>query len=188
MSPVALEHTGRLLNQGLTCSEQEGENEVVRREIVVDTHLGVILAHRLYGSANQIMAEARLSNHRREPSGIIMPHRIELNWPDPEQPMTMTMELTQIDVNPSHLPEGTWRLPENSGYPIFDMGRRVNHAESPQPHVPAGERTTNSQTYLEAPPFADSPQASPHWHPTNHIRVTPTRTVTKPEPEPPPFF
>lgn len=171
----------------LVSEEVSPSNETVRREIIVDTHFGVILAHRLFASTGQLLAEARLANHRREPSGIIMPHRIELNWPHPEQPISMTMELSQIDVNPSNLPEGTWRLPENSGYQVFDMGRRLNHVEAPPTHEPAGERTTNSQVYLEPPPFADQPK-TPNWQPTGHAEVTPTRTAIQNEPEPPPFY
>lgn len=180
VSQPGLENTMLLVSEEVSPS-----NQVVRREIVVDTNLGVIMAHRLYGPSGQRVAEARLSQHRREPSGIIMPHVIELDWP--QHQMTMTMELSNIDVNPSNLSAQRWQIPEIPGFPQFDMGRRLNHTETPFPHEPAGERTTNSQTCLEAPPFAEPPKA-PHWQPTSHAKVLPTRTAIQNEPEPPPFF
>jgi hypothetical protein len=112
-----------------------------------------------------------------------MPHVIELDWP--QHQMAMTMQLANIEVNPSHLPDQTWQLPEIPGSPTFDMGRRLNNVETPMPHGPAGERTTQSQTYLEPPPFAVSPNDS-SWQPrSNTINV---RTATQTEPEPPPFY
>lgn len=168
-------NTVRLLSQQVSPA-----GEQVRKEIVVDTRLGVILAHRLYDASGQRLAEARLSRHRREPSGIIMPHVIELEWP--QHQMAMTMELKNIEVN-SHLPDQTWQLPEIPGSPVFDMGSRINRLEAPMPHPPAGERTTQSQTYLEPPPFAEN-RNPPQWQPrSSTINV---RTAT--EPEPPPFY
>lgn len=160
----------------LISQETSPSRAVVRREIVVDTHLGVILAHRLFDAAGQRLAEARLSGHRRQPSGVIMPHVIELDWP--QHQMAMTLELSNIEVNPSHLPQQTWQLPEIPGSPTFDMGRRLNHVETPGPHNPAGERTTQSDTYLEPPPFADDSA----WQPTS------TKTAVHADLEPPPFY
>jgi hypothetical protein len=169
-------HTMLLVSQEVSPSGAS-----VRREIVVDTRLGVILAHRLFDASGQRMAEARLSRHRREPSGIVMPHIIELDWP--QHQMAMTLELSNIEVNPSHLAQQTWQLPVIPGCREFDMGRRVEHVEIPPPHVPAGERTTQSNTWLEPPPFAESPGEA-DWHATS----TPGRTAVRSEPEPPPFY
>jgi hypothetical protein len=181
---ITLQQPGLEPNTMLLVSEEISPAQaVLRRELVVDTRLGVILAHRLYDASGQRLAEARLSMHRPQPSGIIMPHVIELNWP--RHQMAMTMELKNIEVNPSHLPEQTWLLPEIPGSPAFDMGRRLEHVENPGPHDPAGERTTRGNTYLEPPPFAESPIDST-WQPAegkSHVR-----TAIHSDPEPPPFY
>ncbi len=168
----------------LISEERSPSQELVRREIVVDTHLGVILAHRLYDGQGQKLAEARLRRHRREPSGIVMPHVIELDWP--QHQMAMTMELSNIEINPSDLSEQTWRLPEDiPGSPPFDMGERLNNVRSAVPHLPAGERTTQSRTYLEPPPFADATPDS-GWQPAGRAHYT--QTATQDDLEPPPFY
>lgn len=182
---ITVQQPGMEPNTMLLVSEETSPSgDVVRREIVVDTHLGVILAHRLFDSTGAKLAEARLSRHRREPSGIIMPHRIDLDWPQHE--MAMTVDLNTIEINPSDLPSRTWELPDNPDSPVFDMGRRLEHVENLAPHAPAGERTIGSQTYLEPPPFADS-SPEPAGQPTNHAPI-PDRTATNLEPEPPPFY
>lgn len=179
---VMVQQPGKNANTVILLSQQVSPSgEQVRKEIVVDTRWGVILAHRLYDASGQRLAEARLGRHRKEPSGIIMPHVIELDWP--QHQMAMTMELKNIEVNPSHLHETTWQLPEIYGSPVFDMARRLNHVETPMPHVPAGERTTQSKTYLEAPPFAADSSDSQWQSRSSTINV---RTAT--EPEPPPFY
>jgi hypothetical protein len=180
---ITHQQPGKEANTLLLISEEiSPSGAAVRREIVVDTHLGVILAHRLFDAAGQRLAEARLSRHRREPSGIIMPHVIELDWP--QQEMSMTLELTTIEVNPSNLSERTWNLPDIPAK-VFDMSRRLDHVETPGPHAPAGEQTIQSHTYLEPPPFADSP-APAAWQPTGG--TSPARTANQSAPEPPPFY
>ena len=181
---VSVRQPGLDNNTLLFVSEEiSPSGEVVRREIEVDTHLGVILAHRLFDATGQRLAEARLSQHRREPSGVVMPHRIELDWPQHDS--SMTVHLGTIEINPSDLSAQTFQLPEDSGYKIFHMMRRLDHVETPAPYVPAGERTTDSQTYLEAPPFAQSVPSS-GWQPTGH--PAPARTAVHSDPEPPPFY
>lgn len=182
---ITVQQDGRQPNTVRLISQQiSPAGEQVRKEIVVDTKWGVILAHRLYDASGQRIAEARLSKHIKQPSGIIMPHVIDLDWP--QQQMAMTIELKNIEVNPSHLPAQTWQLPQEiPGSPVFDMGQRLNRLEAPMPHAPAGERTLQSQTYLEPPPFAENP-GPPQWQPrSSTINV---RTATQPDPEAPPFF
>ncbi len=183
---ITIQQQGMDPNTMLFVSEVISPSQtVVRKEIVVDTHLGVVLAHRLYDANGQRLAEARLSRHHREPSGIIMPHEIELEWP--QYQMAMTMELTTIDVNPSHLPERTWQLPDSKGLKVFDMSQRLNHVEAPGPHEPAGERIMRSTTYLEPPPFAGSTSPKAAWQQANAKSFTRTAAKSS-EPEPPPFY
>ncbi len=180
---ITVQQPGLANNTVLLISETTSPSQaLIRRELLVDTHLGVILAHRLFDASGQLLAEARLSEHRLEPSKIIMPHVIELNWP--QHQMAMTMTLKTIEINPSHLPSSTWQLPSIPDTPLFDMGRRLNHVETPAPHAPAGERTTNSQTFLEAPPCFREPQAL-NWQPGGERGIH--QTASRVELEAPPF-
>ncbi len=181
---IFVQQQGAEPNTVLLISEEVSPSkQAVRREIVVDTRLGVILAHRLFDANGQKLAEARLRRHRREPSGIVMPHVIELDWPQHE--MAMTMELSNIEINPSDLPEQTWQLPVIRESPRFDMGERLNNVRTIVPQPPAGERTTESRTYLEAPPFAEA-SPDPGWQPAGRAHYT--QTANQADLEPPPFY
>jgi hypothetical protein len=35
----------------------------------------------------------------------------------------MTMTLSEIEVNPPHIPEQTWRVPDYPGYKVWDLGK-----------------------------------------------------------------
>ena len=134
---ITVQQSGAEPNTLLLNSEEISPSQtMVRREIVVDTRLGVILAHRLYDASGQLLAEARLRRHRREPSGIVMPHVIELDWP--QHQMAMTMELSNIEINPSDLPEKTWQLPENPRIAAVRHGRAVEQRAKPGPAFARG--------------------------------------------------
>ena len=126
--------------------------QTVRRELLVDRNLGIILGHSLYDGAAHLVAKASLSDHRREPSGVIMPHRVELEFPLTK--MELTIELNEINVNPSHLPSSMWELPNIPNVPQYDMGEHLART-NPQ-RMGSGVRQIQGEQYAEAPPFAVS--------------------------------
>lgn len=93
----------------------------VRKVTVVDTCHGVIVEHVLYDETGRLIASARMSEHYREPlADVVLPARIDLDWP--QEQLGLTMTLGRMEVNPS-LPLQAWTLPSYPGYPVVDLGR-----------------------------------------------------------------
>jgi hypothetical protein len=148
--------------------------ERIRRELLVDSRLGVILGHTLYDGNGRLIARATLSNHRREPSGVVMPHRVRLEFPQSD--LAMTMDLGEIEVNPSDLPQQVWALPEDiPNSPVFDMGRRLALPAGRAPELTGSTLTGQMRQVAEAPPFADLAPA-----PTAPVPSSPPRPRIEP--------
>lgn len=93
----------------------------VRKLTEVDTCHGVIRQHALYDARGQLIARAVLNGHRRfAPSQAVLPTRIDLDWPQAQLAMTLT--LADIEVNPARIPPQTWTIPTISGYTLRDLG------------------------------------------------------------------
>ncbi len=94
----------------------------LRKVIVVDTCRGVIVEHALYDANGGLIAKASFGDHRADSaSGVVLPRRIKLHWP--QTGMAMTMDLSNIEVNPQSMPDKTWQLPNYPNYPVLDIGR-----------------------------------------------------------------
>jgi hypothetical protein len=96
----------------------------IRKVTVVDTCRGVITRHEVHDarSGSRLIARAALSGYIRDAkSQAVLPTKIELDWPDAQLAMTMT--LSQIEVNPARIPRQTWEVPTIAGYSVFDMGQ-----------------------------------------------------------------
>ncbi len=97
----------------------------VRRVIRVDTCRGHVVAHELYDDRNRLIARAKLNDYQRDVSnGVLLPHRIHLDWP--QTATTMTLTIGTIEVNPTFMPEQMWQPPKIRGYPVFDLGLALN--------------------------------------------------------------
>jgi len=93
----------------------------VRQVVLVDTCYGFIKQHTLYDSRGRLIASAVLKNHKTDPStGVTLPRRIDLHWPQTK--LSLTMYLDTVEINPERMPEQTWRLPHIPDCPPFDMG------------------------------------------------------------------
>lgn len=104
----------------LIASRTSPQGFKVRKVTVVDRRLGVIREHALYDPRNQLIARAVLSQHTTRVSPIL-PMRIDLEWPQAQVGLTMT--LSDVEVNPAHYSQKTWTLPNFEGYTIFDLNR-----------------------------------------------------------------
>ncbi|MBI3863990.1 MAG: hypothetical protein HY290_19065 [Planctomycetia bacterium] len=94
----------------------------VRKVTVVDLRQGVIREHALLDARNQPIARAVLSQHARDKtSDAMIPTKIELDWPQAQLALTMT--LSEVEVNPAHYSQNTWKLPPFPGYEIYDLNR-----------------------------------------------------------------
>jgi hypothetical protein len=97
------------------------QGQKVRKVTVVDTCRGVIREHALYDSVRgQLIARAILSGHFRDQSSeAVIPTQIELEWPQAQLGMKMT--LAEIEVNPRRVPGKVWTVPHYTGYPVYNL-------------------------------------------------------------------
>lgn len=99
----------------------------LRRVMIVDLRKGhcVVVEHSLYDNFAQPLAIAKLSGHRPDKeTGIVMPHRVSLDWP--QQRMQMTMELGKIQVNPSSIPSEIWEMPHMSNCEVVNLDSHID--------------------------------------------------------------
>ncbi len=96
------------------------QRQKIRKRTVVDLCRGVVREHSLFDARGQMIARAVLSNHSLDTtSQAMLPKRIALDWPQAE--LHMTMDLSDIEVNPAYIPEELWKVPKITGYPVFDL-------------------------------------------------------------------
>lgn len=93
----------------------------VQRTMLVDACHGVVLEHSLREPSGRVIAKATLGNYQREPSGVRMPHRVDLLWPDSE--VDLTLRIGNIEVNPATISEQTWSMPSYPNSPVIDLTR-----------------------------------------------------------------
>lgn len=93
----------------------------VQRTMIVDACQGVVLEHALRDQSGRLIARATLSNYQREPSGVRLPHRVDLFWPD--SGVDLTMRMGHIEVNPTAVSEQTWSMPSYPDAPVIDLTR-----------------------------------------------------------------
>ena len=93
----------------------------IQRTMLVDACQGVVLEHSLREPSGHLIARALLSNYQREPSGVRLPHRMDLHWPD--SGVDLTMRMGHIEVNPAAISEQTWAMPSYPDAPVIDLTR-----------------------------------------------------------------
>lgn len=95
----------------------------LQKVIQVDLVHGVITEHSVYDGRGHKIAQARLEDFRVDKhSGIVLPHRVRLDWP--QNQMSMVMNLGNIEVNPRSIPPQIWDMPAPMpGVQIVDLGK-----------------------------------------------------------------
>src|SRR5579863_6132704 len=92
----------------------------IRKLTVVDTCRGIVREHALYDTRGQLIARAILRAHTRDTkSQVDIPMQINLEWPQAQLAMTMT--LADIEVNPTRIRPAVWTIPNIAGYSPFDL-------------------------------------------------------------------
>lgn len=97
------------------------QGQRVQRTMLVDACHGLVLEHSLREPSGRLIARATLGNYQREPSGVRMPHRVDLHWPD--SGVDLTMRIGTIEVNPANISEQTWSMPSYPDSPVIDLTR-----------------------------------------------------------------
>jgi hypothetical protein len=131
MQPVSASGLVSLVSERVSATGQP-----VRRVMIVDPCQGAIVAHELHDPVQGLIARAELNDYRRDPqSGIMLPHRVNLDWRQAN--MSMTMRIGPIEVNPSHFDATVWELPSyGNEFPPLDLGAMASHSRQPRPRPP----------------------------------------------------
>lgn len=99
----------------------------LRRVLLVDLKRGIVVEHSLYDHNATRIALAKLSGHTHDKaSGIVMPHRVLLEWP--QNQISMTMDLGKIQINPKSIPSQVWQMPEMPRYQVVNLDDDVGHS------------------------------------------------------------
>lgn len=155
-----VQHNDKKKQATLVSWHQQGDGSRLRKQVVVDTLHGQVLEHSLWKESGQLVARATHEGYFRDrKTGVILSKRIDIEWPQVE--LAFTLDLGNVEVNPSRFPESTWLLPEMKGYQVVDLGaepsrnRPASHRSSPrQPSRQA--RTDQTEASLRRPPAEKS--------------------------------
>ena len=117
----------------------------MRRVVLVDLKRGIVLEHSLYtvsGSSNSArtrIAMAKLGDHRLDQeSGVVLAHRVLIELP--QNNMSMTMNLGEVQINPKSIPSVVWDMPQirdcqvvhlDAGVPPGGIRTAIRPATSP---------------------------------------------------------
>ena len=118
----------------------------LRRVVLVDLKRGIVLEHSLYNNDAVRIALAKLSDHRLDQeSGSVLAHHITLDWP--QSKMTMTMDLGEVQINPTSISSDRWELPEIQNTQVVHLDAGIpSKPISAAGHPPAAERWEPVQT------------------------------------------
>lgn len=113
----------------LIVREYTPAGRIVQRIIEVDCCRGNVVSQSLRDENGRVLMLARFDGFRTERySGLKMPYRIDLKWPQAD--MAMTLQLNTIKVNPKEFAPRTWTLPAYDGCQALDLARGL--AASPR--------------------------------------------------------
>lgn len=97
----------------------------LRKVTLVDMCHGIVTEQALYDERGQV-ATAKLSNYAyfavpgsKKP--VFLPRRYDLHWP--KAGLGLTMEMSQIEVNPQRISERIWQRPVKEGFEVYELGR-----------------------------------------------------------------
>jgi len=118
----------------------------LRRVVLVDLKRGIVLEHSLYNNDAVRIALAKLSDHRLDQeSGAVLAHHITLDWP--QSKMTMSMDLGEVQINPTSISSDRWELPEIQNTQVVHLDAGVpSKPISGAGDSPAAERWEPVQT------------------------------------------
>jgi len=84
----------------------------VTKQTVISRRHGIVLEYRLLDAGGRMIAQAMLSQHVEDAaSGAVIPSKIELDWPQAQMRMTITLE--HPTVNPGPAGPAQFQVPQN---------------------------------------------------------------------------
>ena len=112
----------------------------LRRDILIDLKRGIVLEHCLYNYDGVRIARAKLTDHRLDrASGVVLPHKVVLDWP--QNKLSLTLTLGEVQINSGAIASRLWEMPESSTSQVvhLDAGikqKNINIAIRPDSSEP----------------------------------------------------
>jgi hypothetical protein len=126
----------------LISREYTPAGRVVQRTIVVDCCNGNIVSQTLQDMKGRVLMKADFNSFQVERhSGLKLPYRIDVQWPQTD--MSMTLRLRTIQVNPAEFAPKTWQLPHYEGCTALDLARGLAARERANRVRRAGHQPRN---------------------------------------------
>ena len=95
----------------------------LRRVVIVNLKRGgIVTEHSLYDSNASPIAIAKLGAHHYE-NGIVLPHRVELNWPGNQ--LSVTMDLGKVEINPPSISSQVFEMQEHRGCELIQLDANI---------------------------------------------------------------
>ncbi len=92
----------------------------LRRDILIDLKRGIVLEHSLYNYDGVRIARAKLTDHRLDKtSGVVLPHKVVLDWP--QNKMSLTLTLGEVRINSGAIASRLWEMPESSNSQVVHL-------------------------------------------------------------------
>jgi hypothetical protein len=114
------EHPGDAGQLVLRSEQSAADGSSVVRVVTVDAKRGVVVGQALWSADGRLIAQAKLSDHRTDKAtGVVLPHRIELSYPDAQAEMALTIK--DIEVNPTQVSANTWQPTVARDCPFRDL-------------------------------------------------------------------
>ncbi|MCA9118029.1 MAG: hypothetical protein KDA79_23315, partial [Planctomycetaceae bacterium] len=99
--------------------------EPTRRIIQVDSCYGRIISQSLHDAGGNLLARATFNDYKVcGETGVMLPHRIDLDWPQTRT--AMSLHMGSIELNNPALPQQLWTMPEIPGFPEMELGRNLH--------------------------------------------------------------
>ena len=92
----------------------------LRRDILIDLKRGIVLEHSLYSYDGVRIARAKLTDHRLDKgSGVVLPHKVVLDWP--QNKLSLTLTLGEVRINSGSIASRLWEMPESSNSQVVEL-------------------------------------------------------------------
>ncbi len=92
----------------------------LRREILIDLKRGIVLEHSLYNYDGIRIARAKLTDHRLDKtSGVVLPHKVVLDWP--QNKLSLTLTLGEVRINSGAIASRLWEMPESTNSQVVHL-------------------------------------------------------------------
>jgi hypothetical protein len=96
----------------------------LRRDILIDLKRGIVIEHSLYSYDGVRIARAKLTDHRLDKaSGVVLPHKVVLDWP--QNKLSLTLTLGDVRINSAAIASRLWEMPETSNSQVVHLDADV---------------------------------------------------------------